>query len=70
VLARAHVALQNARIMFPLGILNAAANLGFNALLVRPLGLEGLALSTSLVQALIALAFAWLLAVQLREERR
>lgn len=70
VLARAHVALQNARIMFPLGILNAAANLGFNALLVRPLGLEGLALSTSLVQALVALAFAWLLVARLREEQR
>ncbi len=69
VLARAHVALQNARIMFPLGILNAGANLAFNALLVKRLGLGGLALSTSLVQALIAVVFAWLLVVRLREER-
>jgi putative peptidoglycan lipid II flippase len=70
VLARAHVSLQNARIMFPLGVLNAAANLALNAVLVRPLGLEGLALSTSLVQLLLALAFAALLVRRLREERR
>jgi putative peptidoglycan lipid II flippase len=70
VLARAHVSLQNARIMFPLGVLNAGANLAFNALLVRPLGLEGLALSTSLVQLLLALAFAVLLVRRLREEQR
>jgi putative peptidoglycan lipid II flippase len=70
VLARAHVSLQNARIMFPLGLLNAGANLAFNAALVRPLGLEGLALATSCVQLLVALAFAWLLVQRLREERR
>lgn len=70
VLARAHVSLQNARIMFPLGVLNAGANLAFNAALVRPLGLEGLALSTSLVQLLLALAFAVLLVRRLREEQR
>ncbi len=69
VLARAHVSLQNARIMFPLGVLNAAANLAFNAVLVKPLGLEGLALATSLVQLLLALTFAVLLVRRLREER-
>jgi putative peptidoglycan lipid II flippase len=68
VLARAHVSLQNARIMFPLGVLNAGANLAFNAAFVRPLGLEGLALATSCVQLLVALAFAWLLGQRLREE--
>jgi putative peptidoglycan lipid II flippase len=57
VLARAHVARQNSRIMPGMGVLNAALNLGFNALLVRPLGLSGLALSTSITYAVVALVF-------------
>jgi putative peptidoglycan lipid II flippase len=43
VLARAHVALQNTRIMVPLGILNAALNAGFNLMLFPAIGLRGIA---------------------------
>lgn len=57
VLARAHVALKNSRIMVSMGILNASANLVFDVLLVKPLGLRGLALSTSLTHLAVALVF-------------
>ena len=59
VLARAHVALQNTRIMLPLGILNAAINLVFDLLFVRVAGLQGIAFATSLVHVVIAGVF-WL----------
>ena len=59
VLARAHIALQNSRIMPAMGVLNAVLNATFNALLVRPLGLPGIALSTSLTYAVVALVFWW-----------
>jgi putative peptidoglycan lipid II flippase len=59
VLARAHVALQNTRIMLPLGILNAATNLVFDLLFVRVAGLQGIAFATSLVHVVIAVVF-WL----------
>jgi putative peptidoglycan lipid II flippase len=58
VLARAHVAIQNSRIMVSMGVLNAILNVGLNASFVRPLGLEGLALATSVTYAGIALVFA------------
>ncbi|MGA7123447.1 MAG: lipid II flippase MurJ [Polyangiaceae bacterium] len=57
VLARAHVARQNSRIMPSMGILNATLNVVFNALLVGPLGLSGIALSTSLTYVVIAVVF-------------
>ncbi|HEY4016531.1 MAG TPA: lipid II flippase MurJ [Polyangiaceae bacterium] len=57
VLARAHVARQNSRIMPGMGVLNAGLNAGFNALLVGPMGLSGLALSTSLTYAVVAVVF-------------
>ena len=57
VLARAHVARQNSRIMPGMGVLNATLNAGFNALLVGPMGLSGLALSTSITYAVVALVF-------------
>ncbi len=57
VLARAHVAIQNSRIMVAMGVLNALLNVGLNAALVRGLGLEGLALATSLTYACVALVF-------------
>lgn len=57
VLTRAHVALQNSRIMFSMGVLNAASNVVFNVVLVRAMGLAGIALATSLVQAAVALVF-------------
>lgn len=58
VLARAHVAAQNSRIMVSMGVLNAALNAGLNAALLPWLGLEGIALSTSCTYAVVALVFA------------
>ncbi len=58
VFARAHVGLQNSRIMVRMGVLNALLNLGLDAALVRGLGLEGLALATSVTYAGVAVAFA------------
>jgi len=43
VLARAHVAVQNSRIMLTMGLLNAALNAGLNVALLPWLGLEGIA---------------------------
>lgn len=60
VLSRAHVALKNSRIMVGMGILNAGSNIAFNLVLLPFLGLEGLALSTSSVQAAVAIVF-WVL---------
>jgi putative peptidoglycan lipid II flippase len=57
VLARAHVARQNSRIMPSMGLLNASLNIVFNALLVGPLGLSGIALSTSLTYLVVAVVF-------------
>jgi len=57
VLARAHVALQNTRIMLPLGMLNAALNLALDLVLVRVAGLQGIACATSLVHLAIAAIF-------------
>lgn len=57
VLARAHVATKNGKIMLSMGIINAATNITGNLVLMRFLGLEGIALSTSLVQVVIAIVF-------------
>ncbi|MGO9837702.1 MAG: lipid II flippase MurJ [Polyangiaceae bacterium] len=57
VLARAHVALQNTRIMLPLGVLNASLNIVFDLVLVRVAGLRGIAFATSLVHLVIAVVF-------------
>jgi putative peptidoglycan lipid II flippase len=59
VLARAHVALQNSRIMPSMGVLNATLNLVLNAVFVRYLGLSGILLSTSVTYAVVAAVF-WL----------
>ena len=59
VLARAHVALQNSRIMPSMGIVNSVLNAAFNALFVGSLGLSGIALSTSVTYAVVAAVF-WL----------
>lgn len=58
-LARAHVALQNTRIMLRMGALNAALNAGLNFAFFPLLGLSGIALSTSVMHALIAVVFFW-----------
>ncbi len=69
VLARANVALQNQRIMIPLGILNAASNVGFNFLFLPLLGLRGLALGTTCVHTLVALGMFVALRARLRFHR-
>jgi putative peptidoglycan lipid II flippase len=58
VLARAHVAAQNSRIMISMGVLNAALNAGLNLAFLPSLGLEGIALSTSCTYAVVAVVFA------------
>ena len=57
VLARAHVAAQNSRIMIGMGVLNAALNAGLNFAFLPRLGLEGIALSTSCTYAVVAVVF-------------
>lgn len=57
VLARAHVALKNSGIMIGMGLLNAGSNAVFNLVLLKLLGLEGVALSTSCVHLVIAVIF-------------
>lgn len=57
VLARAHVALRNSGIMIGMGLLNAGSNAVFNLVLLKLIGLEGLALSTSCVHLVIAVIF-------------
>jgi len=58
VLVRAHVSLGGSRIMFGMGVVNCALNLLFNLALRPVLGLEGIALSTSLVSAVMAVVLA------------
>jgi putative peptidoglycan lipid II flippase len=57
VLARAHVALQNSRIMPSMGVLNAGLNLVLNLVFVRALGLAGILLSTAMTYVVVALVF-------------
>ncbi len=57
VLARAHVALKNSGIMIGMGLLNAGCNAVFNVILLKLMGLEGIALSTSCVHLAIAVIF-------------
>jgi putative peptidoglycan lipid II flippase len=68
VLARAHVALQNSRIMRSMGLLNAVCNLVLDLALVGPLGLRGVALATSITHAIVALAFWWRLRPLIRSD--
>jgi putative peptidoglycan lipid II flippase len=57
VLARAHVAAGNTRIMVSMGALNAGCNLALNAALAGPLGLPGIALATSITNLIVAVVF-------------
>jgi putative peptidoglycan lipid II flippase len=57
VLARAHVAQQNSRIMPGMGVLNSACNALFNAIFVGFFGLSGIALSTSVTYLVVAVVF-------------
>jgi putative peptidoglycan lipid II flippase len=67
VLARANVALQNSRIMLGMGVLNASMNVLFNTVFLKVLGLEGIALSTSMVHSVIAVVFWFRFQRRLRE---
>ena len=69
VLARAHVALENSGIMIGMGLLNAGSNALFNLLLLKLIGLEGLALSTSCVHLAIAVIFWFQLESRLKVAR-
>jgi putative peptidoglycan lipid II flippase len=60
ILAKAHIALQNSRIMIWMGVLNAGLNAGFNVLFLKLFGLPGIALSTSMMHTAIAIVF-WVL---------
>jgi putative peptidoglycan lipid II flippase len=66
VLARAHVATKNGSIMISMGIINASTNAVGNLILLRVIGLEGLALSTSLVNIVIAIVFWFRFQTRLR----
>jgi putative peptidoglycan lipid II flippase len=55
VVVRAHIAVKNSPIMVPMGFLNAACNAVFNLVLIKPFGLEGLALSTTCTQTVVAM---------------
>ena len=57
VLARAHVALQNSRIMVSMGILNAVLNAVFDVVMFEWIGLRGIALATSGMQLVVAGVF-------------
>jgi len=70
VLARAHVALQNSRIMVSMGAYNAALNAVFDVVLFQWLGVRGIALSTSAMQLVIAVVFWVRLKRRLKEIRR
>jgi putative peptidoglycan lipid II flippase len=70
VLARAHVAAQNSRIMVGMGVLNAALNAGLNFAFLPRLGLEGIALSTSCTYAIVAGVFWVRFEARLAETRR
>ena len=66
VLARAHIAAGNTRIMVSMGALNAGTNVILNAVLVSPLGLSGITLATSLTNLLVAVVFWFRLRTHLR----
>ena len=57
VLARAHIALKNSRIMLSMGVVNAACNALFDAVLLKVIGLEGIALATSAMHTVVAVVF-------------
>ncbi len=67
VLARAHIAAKNTSLFLAVGIINALCNALFNVILLRLIGLPGLALATSAVQAVVAVVLWRKLEQRLRE---
>lgn len=69
-LARAHSAMGNSQFFWKLGVINASLNLVLDLILVRPLGLPGVALATSLVHAAMAALMFRALIVAVRRIRQ
>jgi putative peptidoglycan lipid II flippase len=57
VLARAHVAMKNTSIMLGMGVMNAGLNAVLNVVFLRMIGLEGIALATSIMHLAVAIVF-------------
>ena len=58
VFAQAHLVLKNTRLLMLAGIMNFALNIVLNLALIGPLGINGLALSTTLTHAAVAVVLA------------
>jgi len=58
---RAHIVERNLRLVLALGVVSIVSNTLLNAALIGPLGLEGLALATSLTMTLVPAAYLWAL---------
>lgn len=58
---RAHVVERNLRLVLVLGVVSLLANAAFNLLLMEPMGLDGLALATTLNMFLIPGVYLWYL---------
>lgn len=67
---RAHVVERNLRLVFLLGVVSVVANATFNTLLMGPMGLEGLALATTLNMLLVPGIYLWMLRPSLQPDRR
>lgn len=70
ILARAHIALKNTGIFIAMGIFNASSNAVLNIVLLKAIGLEGIALATSITHLLVAIVFWFMLEKRLREVPR
>lgn len=57
ILARAHIALKNTGIFIGMGIFNASSNAVLNIVFLKLLGLEGIALATSVTHLMVAIVF-------------
>lgn len=58
---RAHVVERNLKLVFVLGVASVIGNLVFNGILIGPMGLDGLALATTLNSTLIPGVYLWAL---------
>lgn len=56
---RAHVVERNLRLVFGLGLLSVLLNVSLNLVLMRRMGIDGLALSTTLVTVVISGLYLW-----------
>ena len=57
VFSRAILVLKNTKLLMIMGIANFILKFGLNLLLIRPMGVEGLALSTTVTYSLLAVVF-------------